>query len=108
MAAVVTMAGCAPAMQDMCGDGTRDRDGDLAVLAGSRAEFHGCLTVLRRFHLEHTFRLFKHILGLTRAQIRAPEAADRCSDFRADRGVPGAFACRRRRPCRAPLASGRG
>jgi hypothetical protein len=32
---------------------------------------------LRRFDLEHTFRLFKQTLGWTRPKIRCPEAADR-------------------------------
>jgi hypothetical protein len=32
---------------------------------------------LRRFDLEHTFRLFKQVLGWTVPRIRAPQAADR-------------------------------
>jgi hypothetical protein len=32
---------------------------------------------LRRFDLEHTFRLFKQVLGWTVPRIRNPEAADR-------------------------------
>ncbi|MGD3112590.1 NF041680 family putative transposase [Streptomyces sp. YGL11-2] len=32
---------------------------------------------LRRFDIEHTFRLFKQTLGWTRPKIRTPEAADR-------------------------------
>jgi hypothetical protein len=32
---------------------------------------------LRRFDLEHTFRLFKQVLGWNRPKIRTPEAADR-------------------------------
>ncbi|MBO1268372.1 hypothetical protein [Arthrobacter cavernae] len=32
---------------------------------------------LRRFDLEHTFRLFKQTLGWTAPRIRSPEAADR-------------------------------
>ena len=32
---------------------------------------------LRRFDLEHTFRLFKQVLGWTRPKTRSPEAADR-------------------------------
>ncbi|WP_374216168.1 NF041680 family putative transposase [Frankia sp. R82] len=32
---------------------------------------------LRRFDLEHTFRLFKQTLGWTRPKIRSPQAADR-------------------------------
>jgi hypothetical protein len=34
-------------------------------------------TYLRRFDLEHTFRLFKQTLGWTRPRIRDPKAADR-------------------------------
>ncbi|MEV7232095.1 transposase, partial [Polymorphospora sp. NPDC051019] len=34
-------------------------------------------TFLRRFDLEHTFRLFKQTLGWTRPKIRTTEAADR-------------------------------
>jgi hypothetical protein len=34
-------------------------------------------TYLRRFDLEHTFRLFKQTLGWTRPKIRTPKAADR-------------------------------
>ena len=33
--------------------------------------------VLRRFDLEHTFRLMKQTLGWTRPKIRAPDAGDR-------------------------------
>ncbi|MGQ0777674.1 MAG: hypothetical protein ACT4NY_25245 [Pseudonocardiales bacterium] len=32
---------------------------------------------LRRFDIEHTFRLFKQTLGWTRPRLRTPEAADR-------------------------------
>jgi DDE superfamily endonuclease len=32
---------------------------------------------LRRFDIEHTFRLFKQTLGWTRPKLRAPESADR-------------------------------
>jgi len=32
---------------------------------------------LRRFDIEHTFRLFKQTLGWTRPRLRSPEAADR-------------------------------
>jgi hypothetical protein len=32
---------------------------------------------LRRFDIEHTFRLFKQTLGWTRPKTRTPEAADR-------------------------------
>jgi hypothetical protein len=32
---------------------------------------------LRRFDVEHTFRLFKQTLGLTRPRLRSPEQADR-------------------------------
>ena len=34
-------------------------------------------TYLRRFDLEHTFRLFKQTLGWTRPKLRQPQAADR-------------------------------
>jgi hypothetical protein len=34
-------------------------------------------TYLRRFDLEHTFRLFKQTLGWTRPKLRLPQAADR-------------------------------
>ncbi|MER7700769.1 transposase, partial [Streptomyces sp. NPDC096095] len=34
-------------------------------------------TFLRRFDIEHTFRLFKQTLGWTCPKIRTPEAADR-------------------------------
>lgn len=34
---------------------------------------------LRRFDIEHTFRLFKQTLGWTRPKIRTPQAADRWS-----------------------------
>jgi hypothetical protein len=36
-------------------------------------------TYLRRFDVEHTFRLFKQTLGWTRPRIRDPHAADRWS-----------------------------
>jgi hypothetical protein len=32
---------------------------------------------LRRFDLEHTFRLFKQVLGWTVPKLRDPQAADR-------------------------------
>jgi hypothetical protein len=32
---------------------------------------------VRRFDLEHTFRLFKQVLGWTAPKIRDPQAADR-------------------------------
>jgi hypothetical protein len=38
---------------------------------------HWWQTFLRRFDLEHTFRLFKQTLGWTRPKIRTTEAADR-------------------------------
>jgi DDE superfamily endonuclease len=42
------------------------------------ADIDRCWQVyLRRFDLEHTFRLFKQTLGWTRPKIRTPEAADR-------------------------------
>jgi hypothetical protein len=44
----------------------------------SEADIDRCWQVyLRRFDLEHTFRLFKQTLGWTRPKIRTPEAADR-------------------------------
>jgi hypothetical protein len=44
MAAPLSMAVCAPASRDRCGDGIGDRDGDLGVLVGFRAELYSCLT----------------------------------------------------------------
>ena len=38
---------------------------------------HAWQTYLRRFDLEHTFRLFKQTLGWTRPKLRLPQAADR-------------------------------
>lgn len=38
---------------------------------------HWWRAFLRRFDLEHTFRLFKQTLGWTRPKIRTPQAADR-------------------------------
>lgn len=38
---------------------------------------HAWQAFLRRFDLEHTFRLFKQTLGWTRPKIRTPHAADR-------------------------------
>lgn len=38
---------------------------------------HRWQAFLRRFDLEHTFRLFKQTLGWTRPKIRTPEAGDR-------------------------------
>lgn len=38
---------------------------------------HWWQAFLRRFDLEHTFRLFKQTLGWTRPKIRTPQAADR-------------------------------
>lgn len=38
---------------------------------------HAWQTYLRRFDLEHTFRLFKQTLGWTRPRLRQPQAADR-------------------------------
>jgi len=37
----------------------------------------GAGAVLRRFDLEHTFRLFKQTLGWTARKLRSPTAADR-------------------------------
>jgi DDE superfamily endonuclease len=38
---------------------------------------HWWQAFLRRFDIEHTFRLFKQVLGWTRPKTRAPEVADR-------------------------------
>jgi hypothetical protein len=83
-----------------------DHDGDLPVLEGTLIQLtvqwlpgnrkpepiwlwssHTSLTpsnvdrhwqaYLRRFDLEHTFRLFKQTLGWTKPQLRNPDAADR-------------------------------
>lgn len=47
--------------------------------AGAGAELIDLLwqVFLRRFDLEHTFRLFKQTLGWTRPKLRCPESADR-------------------------------
>ena len=43
-----------------------------------RLRWTGCWQAfLRRFDLEHTFRLFKQVLGWTAPKIRDPAAADR-------------------------------
>jgi hypothetical protein len=83
-----------------------DHDGDLPVIEGTLIRLHvehlpgdrdpkpvwlwssttgasatdidrGWQSFLRRFDLEHTFRLFKQILGWTAPKIRSPRAADR-------------------------------
>jgi hypothetical protein len=60
-----------------------DRDPKPVWLWWSRtgaapAEVNRCWQAfLRRFDLEHTFRLFKQVLGWTVPKIRAPRAADR-------------------------------
>ncbi len=60
-----------------------DRDPKPVWLWSSRtgatpAEVDRCWQAfLRRFDLEHTFRLFKQVLGWTAPKIRSPEAADR-------------------------------
>lgn len=48
-------------------------------VTGASAELIDLLwqAFLRRFDLEHTFRLFKQTLGWTRPKLRAPESADR-------------------------------
>ncbi len=52
-----------------------DTDDDPEQFA---AEVIGCWQAyLRRFDLEHTFRLWKQTLGWTAPKIRAPQAADR-------------------------------
>jgi len=38
---------------------------------------HWWQAFLRRFDIEHTFRLFKQVLGWTRPKTRTPQAADR-------------------------------
>ena len=44
----------------------------------ARPTWTGCWQAfLRRFDLEHTFRLFKQVLGWTAPKIRDPAAADR-------------------------------
>ena len=52
---------------------------DTARLAWMLADLPVVLVgrILRRFDLEHTFRLFKQTLGWTRPKIRTPPAADR-------------------------------
>ncbi len=60
-----------------------DRDPKPVWLWSSRTDIHGAdvdrlwQAYLRRFDLEHTFRLFKQTLGWTAPKIRMPEAADR-------------------------------
>ncbi|MFB6848114.1 transposase, partial [Streptomyces sp. NPDC056373] len=66
---------------------------------------------LRRFDIEHTFRLFKQTLGWTCPKIRTPEAADRWTwlilaaytQLRLARPL----AADRRRPWERPVASDR-
>src|SRR3984885_15126767 len=66
---------------------------------------------LRRFDLEHTFRLFKQVLGWTAPKIRDPAAADRwtwliiaaCAQLRLARPLAGDL----RRPWERPCAPGR-
>ncbi|ALO91305.1 hypothetical protein SHL15_0090 [Streptomyces hygroscopicus subsp. limoneus] len=46
--------------------------------SATEADVDGCRqSFLRRFHIEHTFRLFKQTLGWTRPRLRSSEAADR-------------------------------
>jgi hypothetical protein len=53
----------------------KDTDDDVEQLA---AEVIRCWQAhLRRFDLEHTFRLWKQTLGWTAPKIRSPQAADR-------------------------------
>nr|WP_326828187.1 NF041680 family putative transposase [Streptomyces sp. NBC_01751] len=60
-----------------------DRDPDPVWLWSSATDATGAdvdrwwRAYLRRFDLEHTFRLFKQTLGWTRPKIRTPQAADR-------------------------------
>jgi hypothetical protein len=47
-------------------------------MGATAAEIDRCWqSFLRRFDLEHTFRLFKQTLGWTAPKIRTPQAADR-------------------------------
>ncbi|MFI9587726.1 hypothetical protein ACIHCQ_39310 [Streptomyces sp. NPDC052236] len=45
---------------------------------------------LRRFDLEHTFRMIKQTLGRTRPKLRTPEAADRWTWLVPAGGLPAA------------------
>ena len=66
---------------------------------------------LRRFDLEHTFRLFKQVLGWTAPKIRDPGAADRWTwliiaghaQLRLARPLPPTCAC----PGNGPASPGR-
>lgn len=68
-------------------------------------------TYLRRFDLEHTFRLLKSVLGWTAPQIRTPEQAQRWTwlilavhaQLRLARGLTGDL----RRPWEGPVPAGR-
>lgn len=66
---------------------------------------------LRRFDLEHTFRLFKQTLGWTRPKIRTPEAADRWTwliiAVHTQLRLARPFAADLRRPWERPAAAGR-
>jgi hypothetical protein len=76
------------------GEDLPEAEGVRRRLAGFRSELYRCLTVradelfeladavlwqafLRRFDLEHTFRLFKQVLGWTAPKLRDPAAAGR-------------------------------
>jgi DDE superfamily endonuclease len=66
---------------------------------------------LRRFDLEHTFRLFKQVLGWTAPKIRDPEAADRwtwlITACHAQLRIARQLAADLRRPWERPAAPGR-
>jgi hypothetical protein len=66
---------------------------------------------LRRFDLEHTFRLFKQVLGWTAPKIRNPEAADRWTwliiTCHAQLRLARALAADLRRPWERPAPPGR-
>jgi hypothetical protein len=66
---------------------------------------------LRRFDLEHTFRLFKQILGWTAPKIRGPHAADRWTWLiiacHAQLRLARALAADLRRPWERPAPQGR-
>jgi hypothetical protein len=66
---------------------------------------------LRRFDLEHTFRLFKQVLGWTAPKIRDPAAADRWTWLviacHAQLRLARPLACDLRRPWERPAPPGR-
>jgi DDE superfamily endonuclease len=66
---------------------------------------------LRRFDLEHTFRLFKQVLGWTAPKIRSPQAADRWTwliiAVHAQLRLARSLAADLRRPWERPAPPGR-